>query len=116
MSAPITMQAHAANYLSERRRLGFGLCSTGYAVMSFARYVDGCRHRGPLTVEVMADWARRDHWHSDQPATWARRLKKLRSFARYLQQFEPRTEVPDDSTSGGSVSAWPRTSTASRRS
>jgi hypothetical protein len=32
MSAPVTMQAHAANYLSERRRLGFGLCSTGYAV------------------------------------------------------------------------------------
>ncbi len=100
MSAPITMQALAANYLSERRRLGFGLCSTGYAVMSFARYVDGLGHHGPLTVEVMADWARRDKWHSDEPATWARRLKMLRSFARYLQQFEPRTEVPDDSTFG----------------
>jgi integrase len=100
MSAPVTMQARAANYLSERRRLGFGLCSTGYAVMSFARHVDGLGHHGPLTVEVMADWARRDQWHSDEPATWARRLKKLRSFARYLQQFEPRTEVPDDFTFG----------------
>ena len=32
--------------------------------------------------------------------SWARRLKKLRSFARYLQQFDPRVEVPDDSTFG----------------
>ena len=48
----------------------------------------------------MADWARQDKVNSDKPATWARRLKNLRSFARYLQQFEPRTEVPDDTTFG----------------
>jgi integrase len=100
MNAPGTMQTHATNYLRERRRLGFGLRTTGYAVTSFARYIDGLGHHGPLTVEVMADWARCDHWHSDEPATWARRLKQLRSFARYLQQFEPRTEVPDDSIFG----------------
>ncbi len=28
MNAPLTMQAHAENYLSERRRLGFQLRST----------------------------------------------------------------------------------------
>ncbi|HEY6354854.1 MAG TPA: tyrosine-type recombinase/integrase [Burkholderiaceae bacterium] len=74
--------------------------SAGLAVMSFARYVDGLGHQGPLSVEVMADWARRDKGNSNKPATWARRLKNLRSFARYLQQFEPRTEVPDDTTFG----------------
>jgi hypothetical protein len=100
MSALVTMQAHAANYLSERRRLGFQLRGTGLAVMSFARHVDGLGYHGALTIEVMADWARRDHRHSDEPATWARRLKLLRPLARYLQQFEPRTEVPDDSTFG----------------
>jgi integrase len=100
MSAPVTMQSHAANYLSERRRLGFQLRSAGLAVMSFARYVDGLGHQGPLSVEVMADWARRDKGNSNKPATWARRLKNLRSFARYLQQFEPRTEVPEDTTFG----------------
>ena len=100
MSAPITIQAHVANYLSERRRLGFQLRDTGLALRSFVRYVDGLGHQGPLTVELMADWARRDKWHSDEPSTWARRLKMLRSFTRYLQQFEPRTEVPDDSTFG----------------
>ena len=53
-----------------------------------------------LTVEVMADWARRDKGNSDKPATWARRLVQIRMFARYLQQFEPNTEVPDDTIFG----------------
>jgi len=48
----------------------------------------------------MADWARHDKGNSDKSSTWARRLKNLRSFTRYLQQFEPRTEVPDDSIFG----------------
>lgn len=98
MSAPVTMHAHAENYLSERRRLGFGLRSPGYSILSFARYIDALAHQGPLTIEVMADWARRDK--GNKPETWARRLKKLRSFARYLQQFDPRTEVPDDTIFG----------------
>jgi hypothetical protein len=60
MSTHITMQTHAANYLSERRRLGFALRSPGYSVTSFARYVDALNLQEPLTVEIMADWARRD--------------------------------------------------------
>jgi len=100
MSAPTAIQAHAENYLSERRQLGFCSRSTGYAVRSFARYVDDLGLQKPLTVEVMADWARRDRGNSDKPATWARRLKKLRSFARYMRQFEPSTEIPDDTTFG----------------
>lgn len=100
MNAIITMESHAKNYLNERRQLGFGLRNPGYAVLSFARYIDTLNSQEPLTVEIMADWARQDQGHSDQPATWARRLKNLRSFCRYLQQFEPRTEVPDDSIFG----------------
>jgi integrase len=96
----ITMQSHAENYLSERRRLGFALRSTGYAIRSFARYADGLGNREALTVEVMAGWARRDRGNSNKPATWACRLNKLRLFARYLQQFEPNTEIPDDTTFG----------------
>ena len=93
MSTHITLQAHAANYLGKRRRLGFALCSSGYSVISFARYVDDLNIQAPLTVEIMADWARQDTGNSDNPATWARRLKNLRSFTRYLQQFEPRTDA-----------------------
>ncbi len=100
MNEHITMQMHAENYLGERRRLGYGLRTTGYSIMSFARYMDALNNQEPLTVGIMADWARQDQGNTGKPSTWAKRLKNLRSFCRYLQQFEPRTEVPDDSTFG----------------
>ncbi len=100
MSSPRSLHARAEDYLAERRRLGFGLRTPAYALRGFARHVRSVGHRGPLTVEVMADWARRDSHGSSDPRTWARRLKQLRSFARWLQQFEPRTEVPDDTIFG----------------
>ena len=100
MNMHITMETHAENYLSERRRLGFGLRTSGYLILSFARYVDSLNSQEPLTVEIMADWARQDQGNTGNPSTWARRLKNLRSFCRYLQQFEPRTEVPDDTIFG----------------
>ena len=100
MNATITMETHGKNYLNERRQLGFGLRNPGYTVLSFARYMDTLNSQEPLTTEIMADWARQDKGHRNQPSTWARRLKNLRSFCRYLQQFEPRTEVPDDSIFG----------------
>jgi hypothetical protein len=49
---------------------------------------------------MMAQWARCDQAGSTDPRTWARRLKLLRPFTRWLQQFEPRTEVPDDAIFG----------------
>lgn len=94
-----TIQSHVETYLSERRRLGFALRSPGYALRSFARYADGLDQKA-LTVEIMADWARRDKGNSNKPVVWARRLKKLRSFVRYLRQFEPNAEVPDDTIFG----------------
>jgi integrase len=100
MNAYITMQTHAENHLSERRRLGFGLRTSGYSILSFARYVDALNSQEPITVEIMGDWARQDKGNTGKPSTWARRLKNLRSFCRYLQQFEPRTEVPDDTIFG----------------
>lgn len=96
MSASTAMQAMVCNYLAERRRLGFELKSSGRTLMSFARYVDAREHCGPLTVDIMVQWAQQDKWKRDDPATWARRLKLLRPFTRYLHQFEPRTEIPDE--------------------
>ncbi len=89
------IQARVRDYLAERRRLGFELLSAGRTLMSFARYVDAQDNPGPLTVELMAQWARGEDRQRGTPVTWARRLKRLRPFARYLRQFEPRTEVPD---------------------
>ncbi len=100
MSATTSLRARVERYLAERRRLGFDLRSPAYALRGFARHVQSVGHHGPLTVEIMADWARRDSHGSSDPRTWARRLKSLRSFTRWLQQFEPRTEVPDDTIFG----------------
>jgi integrase len=100
MSATTSLHARVERYLAERRLLGFSLRSPAYALRSFARHVQCVGHRGALTVEVMADWARRDSHGSSDPHTWARRLKQLRSFMRWLQQFEPRAEVPDDAIFG----------------
>ena len=99
MSAP-RLTTLVERYLVERRRLGFELNSPAYSLRSFARHVQAAGHRGPLTVEIMSEWARCDSHGSTDPHTWARRLKRLRSFTRWLQQFEPRTEVPDDAIFG----------------
>ncbi len=100
MSAPTLIQQRVRDYLDERRRLGFELTSEGRTLMSFALYVDAQAHQGPLTVELMARWARYEGRQLATPLTWARRVKKLRPLARYLRQFEPRTEVPDVSIFG----------------
>lgn len=100
MRQPINLRYRVRQYLRERRRLGFELRSMGYALLSFARYVDQRQHSEPLTVELMADWARHDMAGSNDPRTWARRLKILRPFMRWLRQFEPRTEIPDDAIFG----------------
>jgi integrase len=96
----IGLTALVERYLTERRTLGFQLRSPAYSLRSLAEYVRRTRHRGPLTLEVMAEWARLDSHASVDPRTWARRLKHLRSFARWMQQFEPATEVPDDTIFG----------------
>jgi integrase len=100
MSAPASLQSRVDLHLLERRRLGFSCRNEGGTLRSFVHHVRSVNHRGPLTWKVMADWARRDSHGSTDPHTWARRLKRLRTFTRWLQQFEPRTEVPDDAIFG----------------
>lgn len=100
MSAHISLQRRINDYLAERRRLGFVLRSRDAFLAGFASYVARCHHRGPLTVELMTDWVRQGKDGQGSPETWTRRLGKLRSFVRYLKQFEPDTEVPEESTFG----------------
>jgi integrase len=96
MSARISLQQRIDGYLAERRRLGFELHSRDTLLAGFAHYVASQHHRGPLTAELMVAWARQDKWHRETPSTWAVRLAKVRHFARYLKQFEPETEVPEE--------------------
>ena len=100
MSARITLQARIDQYLAERRRLGFELDSMGHALARFARYVAQVGHRGPLTVDLMADWARLATAGHRARATSARRLRLLRPFTRWLRQFDPATQVPDEALFG----------------
>ena len=87
-------------YLAERQRLGFELRHSGYCLRSLARHVQLSNHRGPLTLEVMTQWAAQGR--SSMPASlhMARRMRHLRPFARWLLQFEPNTEVPDEAVCG----------------
>lgn len=100
MSPDTTLQALVERYLDERHRLGFSARTQAYALRSFARHVHAVGHVGPITIEVMADWAHSDSRASSDPQTWARRLKLLRSFMRWLLQLEPGCEVPDDAIFG----------------
>lgn len=100
MSAPIDLRSKVDDYLAERRRLGFELRNMALALVSFASYAEYVGHQGPLTTDVMADWARQDKAQNHSLGTWARRLKVLRPFTRWLRQFEPHAEVPDASIFG----------------
>jgi len=100
MSARVTLQVRVEQYLCERRLLGFKLRSMGHGLPSFARHVAAVGHHGPLTVDLMADWARQPKAGRGDRATSARRLKMLRPFSAWLRQFDPATEVPDEAVFG----------------
>jgi integrase len=103
MKPKYTVEQHLNDYLSERRRLGFALRSEEARLRNFACYVDHSEQ--PITVELMAQWAKAGCAKADA-AAWARRLKLLRPFVQYLQQFEPSTEVPEVASVFGPVPKW----------
>lgn len=99
MTPAPSMRTLVQEYLEERRRLGFALAIPGTQLLSFARFADRTAHRGPLTVQLMTDWARGEAGRAS-PANWARRLAVLRPFARHRARVEPGTEVPDAAVFG----------------
>lgn len=99
-AAAMPFKTRVEQYLLERHCLGFSARGEAWALLSFARHLHEIGHCGPSTIEVMTSWARSDCHRSADPATWARRLKLLRTFTRWLRQFEPGTEVPDDTVFG----------------
>jgi integrase len=62
--------------------------------MSFARFVDGIGHTGPLSSEIILAWARGESAHTT-PTTWAKRLVNIRSFLNHCARTDGRSEVPD---------------------
>ena len=92
MNRTPSMRSCVEDYLSARRRLGFELKSAGRQLLAFGRFAERVGHRGALTFELALRWTRDSQ--STRPITAAKRLQVLRPFARYLQQFDPATQVP----------------------
>ena len=101
MTKARTMLSLAADYLSERRALGFDLRIAGDQIVAFARFVDERGHNGPLTNEIVLNWVQGEAKRAS-PMSWARRLDVLRPFARYLARLDPATEFPQTAIFGRS--------------
>jgi integrase len=101
MTKARTMLSLAADYLSERRALGFDLRIAGNQIVAFARFVDERGHSGPLTKEIFLNWVQGQAKRAS-PISWARRLDVLRPFARYLARLDPATEFPQAAIFGRS--------------
>jgi integrase/recombinase XerD len=79
------------NYLQLRRNLGFKLHDHEVGLSDFVSFYERERARH-VTVAIGLRWATQHAHH--QPAEWARRLRFVRGFARYLKAVDPFTEVP----------------------
>jgi integrase len=100
MSTPVSLQERVDDYLGERRQLGFALHSRDSLLAGFVTFVADRHHNGPLSVELMVAWAQQAKGGQGTRETWYWRMAKLRPFLRYLQQFEPQTEIPEDTLFG----------------
>lgn len=81
----------AHEYLQFRRALGFKLSLHGRVLPDLVAYLDEIG-AATLTVEHAVTWAALPQ--GVQPIVWSQRLGVVRGFARYLQAFDPATEVP----------------------
>jgi integrase/recombinase XerD len=81
-----TLAQHVENYLQLRRALGFKLVSEGVLLAEFVRYAERAE-RSTVTTEFALEWARRPANASHNYVS--RRLRAVRSFARYLHALDP---------------------------
>ena len=79
-------------YLRSRRPLGFALNIAEGILRSLAQYADQINHKGPLTEELVLQWARLPQ--RADPTWWARRLVTARRFATFWHAFDPKVQVP----------------------
>lgn len=82
---------HAGSYIALRRSLGFKLRLHEILLNGLCGYLERTDARA-LTSEFAVAWAMEPI--GVHPYTWKKRLSVVRGFARYLQTFDPETEVP----------------------
>jgi integrase len=92
MSKATTMLARVREYLAYRRSLGFKLRGHGYQLLGFARFVDGLRHRGPITPQLVMRWLR----SAPASPTYATyKLSTVGCLARHLAIQDGRSQALD---------------------
>ena len=87
-----SLRIHAEDYLAMRRALGFKLTSFGTDLMGFIAYLEE-RQEPVITTELAVAWARATPRPAGEVRV-SRRMMVARLFARYVQVFEPATQVP----------------------
>lgn len=85
------LRASMVDYLAMRRALGFKLKREGTLLPDFVAHLESHSAR-TVTRDLALTWAMRPV--DGHPAWWSARLVVVRGFARYLQAFDPRTELP----------------------
>jgi integrase len=86
-----TLAEHVANYLTIRRALGFKLVGEGVLLAEFVVCADQAGQT-TITTEFALEWARRPR--SGSRNYLSRRLRAVRSFARYLHALDAACEIP----------------------
>lgn len=87
-----TMAMLVENYLARRRSLGFALHIDAGQLRSFARFADDTGHRGPLTVDLVMQWAMRPGRRTRRFP--GRRIDVIRPFARDCASVDQASEIP----------------------
>ena len=85
------LERHVQDYLALRRALGFKLVGEGQLLAEFVRFADTVGER-TITTQTALEWARLPR--SDSHNYLSRRLRAVRSFARYLHALDGACEVP----------------------
>ena len=86
-----SLHERVEQYLAIRRSLGFKLEDHGRLLPQFVTYLEQCG-AATLTVEAALAWATKPQ--GVDRFRWRQRLSVVRGFARWLQPFDPATQVP----------------------
>jgi len=105
MKSKANMVARVKRYLAYRRSFGFRLedKGDGGVLLSFGRHVDEIGHRGPISSDLVVEWAKR----TNSPTNRAHRFNLVRDFVKYRALFDPGTEVPPKGVFGPSYNRRP---------
>ena len=87
----ISLRDAIHDYIDMRRSLGFKLDEDRKNLLAFATFME--QRQAPfITVDLALEWAQQPV--NVQPSYWARRLSRVRVFARHRKAADPTTEIP----------------------